>query len=105
LRWGLFRDYTLHKSLRTPPTLPLKGGGINNGPILSKTMMQLLMRANKNALFPIYMNREPGTVIPAKAGIQSLQLRKNHWMPAPCLRRGMLFGHDEILIFFLKDFI
>jgi len=73
--------------------------------ILSKTMMQLLMRANKNALFAIYMNREPGTVIPAKAGIQSLQLRKNHWMPAPCLRRGMLFGHDEILIFFLKDFI
>jgi len=45
-------------------------------------MMQFLMRANKNALFAIYMNREPGTVIPAKAGIQSLQLRKNHWMPA-----------------------
>jgi len=33
------------------------------------------MRANKNALFPIYMNREPGTVIPAKAGIQSLDAR------------------------------
>jgi len=24
------------------------------------------MRANKNALFAIYMNREPGTVIPEK---------------------------------------
>jgi len=34
------------------------------------------MRANKDALFAKYINREPGTVIPAKAGIQSLQLKK-----------------------------
>gem|GEM_PF-5974201 len=73
---------------------------------MSKTLMQLLMRADKGGLFANYINREPGTVIPAKAGIQSLQLtKKNYWMPVPCLRRGMLFGHDEILMFFLKDFI
>jgi len=40
------------------------------------------MRADKDALFSDYINREPETVIPAKAGIQSLQLRENHWMPA-----------------------
>ena len=28
------------------------------------------MRANKNAQTAKYMNREPGSVIPAKAGIQ-----------------------------------
>ena len=39
-------------------------------------MMQLLMRANKNALFAKYMNKEPRTVIPAEAGIQTLQLKK-----------------------------
>jgi len=31
------------------------------------------MRANKEALFAQNINSEPGTVIPAKAGIQSLQ--------------------------------
>jgi len=49
--------------------------------ILSKTMMHSLIRANKDALFVKYLNREPGTIIPTKAGIQSLQLRKNRWMP------------------------
>ena len=33
------------------------------------------MRANKNALFAKHMNKEP-TVIPAKAGIQILRLKK-----------------------------
>ena len=49
-------------------------------------MMQLLMRANKNALFAEYMNKEPRTVIPAEAGIHTLQLKKNRWMPAFSLR-------------------
>jgi len=62
------------------------------------------MRANRNALPAKYINGKPGTVIPAKAGIQFLKLRKKHWMPAPCLRRGMLFGNDEISMFFLIDF-
>ena len=40
------------------------------------------MRTNKDALFTKYINIEPRSVIPADAGIQSLQLRKNHWAPA-----------------------
>ena len=54
------------------------------------------MRANKNTLFAKYINKEPGTVIPAQAGIQSLQLKIK-----PLDAR--LRGHDEALMFFLKD--
>jgi len=75
-------------------------------------MMQSLTRANKDALFAKYINREPGTVIPEKpapakagGGNPEFAVDKNHWMPVPCLRRGMLFGHDELLLFFLKDLI
>ena len=70
---------------------------------LSKTMVRLLIRANKNALFAKYMNKEPRTVIPAKAGIQTLQLKKDPLDARPLPSRGMLFGHDESLMFFLKD--
>ena len=59
-------------------------------------MMQFSMRANKNSLFAEYMNKEPRTVIPAEAGIQALQLKKK-----PLDAR--LRGHDEALMFFLKD--
>ena len=55
------------------------------------------MRANKDALFAKYINTKPGTVIPAKAGIHSLQLKKK-----PLDAR--LRGHDEVLMFFLKDY-
>ena len=34
------------------------------------------MRANKDDLFEKYINIKPRSVIPAEAGIQSLQLRK-----------------------------
>ena len=43
-------------------------------------MMQLLTRANKNGLFAEYMNKKPGTVIPATGR-----------------------GHYEALMFFLKE--
>ena len=56
------------------------------------------MRANKDAQFAKYMNEEPRTVIPAKAGIQSLQSKKKSL--DACLR-----GHDEVLIFFLEGVI
>ena len=58
-------------------------------------MVRLLIRANKNALFSKYMNKKPRTVIPAKAGIQTLQLKKD-----PLDAR--LRGHDEALMSFLK---
>lgn len=45
--------------------------------------MQLLMRVNKDALLANYMKSEPQTIMPAKAGIQGMQLKKNdHWMSA-----------------------
>ena len=61
------------------------------------------MRANKNALFAKYMNKEPGTVIPAKAGIHTLQLKKTAGCPPPAFAGAGLYGHDEALMFFLKD--
>ena len=59
---------------------------------MSRTMMQLLMRANKNTLFAKYINKEPGTVIPAtcravalakaEGGNPVFAVKKNRWMPA-----------------------
>jgi len=33
--------------------------------------------------------------MPAKAGIQRFFLNCKLWIPAPCLRRGMLLGNDS----------
>ena len=46
------------------------------------------MRANKDAQFAKYMNKELRTVIPAKAGIQSLQSMKKSLDARPLPSQG-----------------
>ena len=50
------------------------------------------MRANKYALFAKYMSKEHRTVIPAKAGIQILQLKKKSLDACSLPSQGQAFA-------------
>jgi len=54
-------------------------------------MMQSIASANKDALFAKYINREPGTVIPAQAGIQSFAIEKKPLDARPLPSQGHAF--------------
>jgi hypothetical protein len=59
-------------------------------------MMQLLMRANKDALFAKYINKEPGTVIPEKHAPAKAGGGNPEFAVEKKPLDARLRGHDEI---------